>query len=199
MTLSFSGVTLKQAMGLIPAEDFIEWRMDAPPVPTSDILSANLRRLQVFDLTNSEAGKILLIDVLFAEVVPLYPPLKIWKGEPLVSGLASGVADYLFAPKRAFVSTPLLCVAEAKRDDFVQGRAQLVAEMVACRANNLGDSLSVDVYGIVSNGQDWQFYRLTPANAIYESEFYYLSDLPRLLGALDHVCAACAKNALSMN
>ncbi|MBC8137790.1 MAG: hypothetical protein H8F28_18065 [Fibrella sp.] len=195
MALSFSGATLKQAMDLIPAGDFIPWQLNVPPLPASDVLTASLQRIQVFDLKNSEAAKSLLIDLLFTEIAPLHPPLKIWKTEPLVSDVAAGVADYLFAPKKAFLVTPLLCVAEAKRDNFVQGEAQCVAEMVACRWINKRDDLSLDVYGIVSNGQEWVFYRLTAADEIFVTDTYSLRDLPELLGVLDQVCAACAKNA----
>jgi hypothetical protein len=195
MALLFSEMTLRQAMQLVPAEDLQRWQIDAPPLLPSSVLTANLLRLQVFDLTNSEAAKILLIDVLFAEIVPNQPLLKIWKSEPLESEIASGTVDYLIAPKRAYAATPLLCVAEAKRDDFVQGRAQCIAEMAACRWNNRRDGLDIPVYGIVSNGNDWQFYKLTPTNDVHETEMYSLRSLPELLGVLDYVCAECAKNA----
>ncbi len=194
MATNFSQLTLKQAMQLVPAEDVLRWQMEAPPLVPSDVLNANLLRLEVFDLTNSEAAKILLIDVLLAEVVPRHPPLKIWKSEPLESDLLVGVADYLIAPKRAYAATPLLCVAEAKRDNFVQGRAQCIAEMVACRWNNVRDGLEIALHGIVSNGNDWQFYKLTPTNDVYETTIYSLRALPELLGVLDYVCAECAKN-----
>ncbi len=194
MALNFSGLTLKQAMQLVPAEDLQPWKIEAGPFAPSDILNANLLRLEVFDLTNSEAAKILLIDVVFAEVVPHHAPLKIWKSELLESDLLVGIADYLIAPKRAYVATPLLCVAHAKRDDFVQGRAQCIAEMVACRWNNVRDGLEIVVHGIVSNGNDWQFYKLTPTSDVYETAIYSLRDLPELLGVLDYVCAECAKN-----
>ena len=104
-----------------------------------------------------------------------------------------GVADYLIAPKRAYLAYPLLCVTEAKRDDFEQGRTQCVAEMIACRDNNTRRNHATDVYGIVSNGQGWQFYKLTLANEVWETDLFVTSDLPRLLGALDYVCGECAK------
>jgi len=53
----------------------------------------------------------------------------------------------------------------------------------------------INIFGIVSNGQAWQFYKLTLAGEIFETDLYVTSDLPELLGALDYVCAECAKNA----
>ena len=37
--------------------------------------------------------------------------------------MLTGQVDYLVAPKRAYLSTPLLCVVEAKKDDLKQGLA----------------------------------------------------------------------------
>ena len=85
-------------------------------------------------------------------------------------------------------------VAKAKKDDFEQGAAQCVVEMVACRWSNLQENHSLDVYGIVSNGQGWQFYKLTVVGEVYESAQYGLEDLSGILGALDYVCGECAKN-----
>jgi hypothetical protein len=154
-----------------------------------------LRRLEAFDLKSSEQAKTLLIDALLAEIVPLYPRLKVWKAAALSTDTFTGIADYLMAPHRAYLETPLLCVAEAKKDDFEQGSAQCIAEMVACRWNNLQQAHKSDVYGIVSNGQTWQFYKLTMIGEIFESGLYTTSFLPEMLGALDYVCQECARNA----
>ena len=122
-------------------------------------LQVHLQRLESFDLQNSEAAKTLLIDALFAEIVPLHPKLKVWKSAPLETDTLTGIADYLIAPRRAYLATPLLCVTEAKRDDFERGRAQCLGEMYACIWNNRQRDQNVDVYGIVSNGQGWIFYK----------------------------------------
>lgn len=180
---------------MVPQENLTPWHFDAPPRPPSPFLMEALFRLRVFDLTNSEAAKILLIDALLAEIVPEHPGLKIWKAALLESETLTGVADYLIARDRAYLASPLLCAVEAKRDDFDQGRAQCLGEMVACAQNNLQEGYDLDVFGIVSNGQGWQFYKLTRAGEIFESVLYAASDLPRLLGILDDVCAACARMA----
>jgi hypothetical protein len=200
MKRTYSALTLQQAMQLIPAKRLTPWNLDVPPRPPSDILQANLRRLRVFDTAHTEAAKILLIDALLAEVVPDHPNLKVWKAMPLETDTLTGIADYLIAPDYAYLATPLLCVAEAKRDDFVQGRAQCLAEMVACRDNNRHEGHNLDaVFGIVSNGQGWQFYQLTQAGAVFESGLYSTDFLPQLLGALDLVCAECARQVLSLS
>ena len=134
------------------------------------------------------------MDNLFGEIVPNYPQLKVWKAAALETDTLRGVADYLITPKRVYIATPLLCVSEAKRDDFEQGRAQCVAEMAACVWKNRQKNHAPDIFGIVSNGQDWQFYKLTQNSQVYETQLYPMRNLPELLGALDAVIASCAQN-----
>lgn len=194
MKRKYSGLTLEEAMQLVPAERLTPWNLDAPPRAPSDTLREGLRRLESFDLVSSEAAKTLLIDELLQEIVPDYPRLKVWKAAPLETDTLTGTADYVIAPNRAYMATPLLCVAEAKRDDFEAGRAQCIAEMVACAWKNRQKNHDTDVYGIVSNGQGWVFYKLTLSGEVFETQVYTTQYLPQLLGALDRVCAECAKN-----
>ena len=138
---------------------------------------------------------------MLVEVVPRHPRLKVWKGKPLETDTLSGFADYLIAPKRAYIKIPLLCVVEAKgarwdtdgTDYFEGGEAQCVAEMVACRWKNRHGS-AIPIHGIVSNGDGWQFYCLTPQNTVLQSALFGLSTLPELLAALDFVGGECAKH-----
>jgi hypothetical protein len=66
--------------------------------------------------------------------------------------------------------------------------------MVACRWNNQQESQRIDIYGIVSNGQAWQFYKPALAREVLETELYGTEYIPAVLGALDYVCGECAKN-----
>jgi hypothetical protein len=189
----YSVIKLKDAMQLLGRETLTLWQPPSPPRPPSAILLENLRRLNSFDLRSTEQGKTLLIDALFAEIVPDHPNLKVWKAAALDTDTLTGVADYLIAPFRAYLETPLLCVTEAKRDDFERGQTQCLAEMYACAWNNQQAGQNVEVYGIVSNGQVWLFYQWGRGGDIYETEQYAISDLPRLLGVLDYVCGECAR------
>jgi hypothetical protein len=192
--LNYSSMTLEQAMQLIERDTLIAWQLNAPAHPPSSTLREILTRFESFDLQGSEPAKTLLIDALFVEIVPSHEKLKVWKEASLVTDTLTGYADYLIAPKKDYLTAPLLCVAEAKKDNFSKGRAQCVAEMYACRWNNAERNLNVDVYGIVSNGQVWQFYKLTQSGDAFVSSLYTVDDLEELLGVLDYICAECAKN-----
>ena len=68
------------------------------------------------------------LDDLFRESVPHHNNLKVWKAAPLETDTLKGIADYLITPKHAYIETPLLCVAEAKKDDFVKGAAHRLSQ-----------------------------------------------------------------------
>ena len=191
---NYSRFNLKDAMQLIPATEFVSWSFEYSLRVASENLLDNLSNLEAFDLKTSEAAKVLMMDLIFAEVVPSFDTLRIWKEVILSTDSLTGTADYLIAPKRAYLDTPLLCVAEAKRDNFERGAAQCIAEMVACAQNNEAQKRLSDVLGIVSNGQTWQFYKLTRSKDVFESGQFSISELPKLLGALEYICAECANN-----
>ena len=188
----FSSLTLGDAFDLFERENFTLWNIDAPPLPPSDILVANFKRLEGFDVETSEPAKELLIDALFGEIIVRYEQMKIWKAAPLSTDALNGCADYLVAPRRAFVRAPLLCAVEAKRDDFEQGAAQCLGEMYACQWLNAQENFGSDIYGIVSNGSNWQFYKTGASGDLYRSPPLLITNLPELLGALDAIFAACA-------
>ena len=191
---NYSAMTLEEAIQLIGRDTLTAWNLKTPPRPPSETLQEILRRLQYFDLKVSEPAKTLLIDALFVEIIPHHEKLKVWKEALLNTDTTTGFVDYLIAPNRAYLATPLLCVAEAKKDDFAKGQIQCLAEMAACRWSNQQRGLEIEVYGIVSNGQGWQFYKLTRAGEVFETDQYGMKYLSGVLGALDYVCGECAKN-----
>ena len=190
---SFSGLSAREAFTLVGRERLGAWAIDAPPRDPTPTLIENLRRLNSFVIMASEAGKKMLIDALLAEIVPLHADIRVWKDEPLESDTLIGSADYLIAPFRDYLSEPILCAVEAKRDDFEAGEIQCIAEMSACRQRNENAGLRTDVYGIVSNGQGWVFYRWDADDTAFErTALMSVDSLPRLLGAMNTLCAACA-------
>ncbi len=64
--------------------------------------------------------------------------------------------------------------------------------MYACRCKNEAAGLRTDVYGIVSNGQGWIFYRWRADDTEFcRTTLFGINTLSTLLSALDHICAAC--------
>jgi hypothetical protein len=199
---SFSKFKLDDAYRALKLQRLLPWEIVAESLMPSQMFQTFSQRLQEnFDLKRTEEGKKLIIDLLFMETIAPFPSLKIWKGGRLESDLATGEADYLITENIAYISTPMLCVVEAKKDDFEQGLAQCLMEMNACQWNNLkklqsSSSRTIDILGIVTNGEGWQFYKLTPDNQVYETQLYTLKNLPEVLGTLNFILALCSDNLL---
>jgi hypothetical protein len=101
-----------------------------------------------------------------------------------------GTPDY-FVSKRSelgktVLGKPLLLMTEAKKNDFDEGWAQCLAEMVAAQKLNGSD---LTIYGIVTDGQVWQFGKLEQNLYTYNEKLFTLDALAELLGALDFVYA----------
>ena len=129
-----------------------------------------------------------------------HPKLKLWShrpfaydnelyGEPdyLVTYLTDEVIDKL-------INTPLLAIAEAKKADFTHGWGQCLAEMIACqKINEAEDHKSIVVYGIVSTGLIWEFGKLDRDVFFKHPLSYSISQPDKVIGILDFVFTACAK------
>ncbi len=192
---NFSSFDLAGAFKELNLTRLIEWNIDAQPVAPSEFYFERLRRMQeAFDITASERGKEVLIDAICEEALVHHPQIKLWKGAAVQSDDLNGTVDYVAAPNRGYLDDPLLCIVEAKKDDFEQGLAQCLVEMKACQWRNDQVGNRVDIYGIVTNGTVWQFYKFARDGQVYETLPYALINLDRILGALNFVFAQCAKN-----
>jgi hypothetical protein len=191
----FSNFKKAEAFQLLNLIDLIPWEFSVSAIAPSAFFQEHLKRLnQQFDLESYEESKKLLIDALCSEAMEPLHQLKIWKGAQLEGEKAAGYVDYLVAERRRYLTTPMLCIIEAKKDDFEQGLAQCLVEMQACQWQNRKVDRDIDVLGIVTNGTSWQFYKLTPAGPLYESPPYSTGDTPMLLGRLRYIFELCEQN-----
>ena len=99
-----------------------------------------------------------------------------------------GTPDYFVSRRselgKTVLGKPLLMMIEAKKNDFDEGWAQCLAEMVA--AQKLNDN-QIPIYGIVTDGQVWQFGKLEDTIYTYNEKLFTLDALAELLGALDYI------------
>jgi hypothetical protein len=196
---NFSSFNKTTAFIQLNIDELISWSLPATPIPISNFFKERLDRLQRrFDLDTCEESKKLLIDAVCDEALENIDRLKIWKGANLESDTTCGIADYLIAERKGYLKRPFLCIIEAKRDDFDQGLAQCLVEMQACQWENqqvkqTSDPV-IDIFGIVTNGGTWQFYKLTPKGEVYGTSAYSIGDLELLLGRIHHVFYLCEQN-----
>ena len=99
-----------------------------------------------------------------------------------------GTPDYLFSytSKPNFLSRnmPLICVSEAKVDNFTMAWGQTLAEMVACQ------KLYPDmvIYGFASNGTSWEFAKLDNNIFTQDTNTYSIANqAEKIAGLLNYI------------
>ena len=135
----------------------------------------------------------------------LYPILKeVWKPYALIFSLWShktifydkkltGRPDYLISKRSPLghivFERPYIAVVEAKLDDFVGGWAQCALEMLAMQ--KLNQSPENPIFGIVANGDIWQFAQLQHTTFTEFEQKATLDNLPFLYGTLQFLMEKC--------
>ncbi len=190
----FSSFTYSEAFKYLGILELQRWNLAAEPVPLSDFFRQRLARLQRFDLDSLEVSKTLLIDAICEEGLEGCDRLKVWKGAYLEGETVCGNVDYLIAERRAYLEAPFACVIEAKKDNFEQGTAQCLVEMKACQWTNQQLGHDFTIYGIVTNGEGWKFYRLQNNGELSETLLHGIGDMTILLGLLRTFFQYCEQN-----
>ncbi len=137
----------------------------------------------------------------------IYPILKeIWKGyvnEFIVwshqllyyDEKLAGVPDYIIAKRsplgKIVFDQPYFIIVEAKKDNFDEGWGQCLAELVAVQ--KLNQPLEQVVYGVVSNGDNWEFGQLQGAEFTKNIKTYSIQLLEQLFAALNFIFIQCKK------
>ncbi len=191
---NFSSYTKTAAFKALNLTELIPWNIDAPPVQITAFFQQRLLRLQRFDLESYEESKKLLIDAICEEALEGVESLKVWKGAGLEGEKTNGNVDYLVAERKRYLERPFLCIVEAKKDDFEQGLAQCLVEMQACQWQNRKDDKNIDIFGVVTNGDAWRFYKLTTDGNVWETLLYGTGNLEVVLGLLRYVFQLCERN-----
>lgn len=95
-----------------------------------------------------------------------------------------GIPDFIIAPASEIGTVfqkPIICIAEAKKENFNEGWAQALAEMIA--AQRFNGTQEQDIFGIVTTGNFWQFGKLR--NNILTMEITSCSAVENLQNLLD--------------
>ncbi|MBW4445604.1 MAG: hypothetical protein KME38_01675 [Spirirestis rafaelensis WJT71-NPBG6] len=135
----------------------------------------------------------------------IYPVLKevwkqylnhfiLWSHQALTfDNKLSGFPEYILAKKsplgKVVFDKPYFILVEAKQDNFEAGWAQCLAEMIA--AQRLNGELQIIIFGIVSNGERWQFGKLDKEVFTRNATFYSIQEIDKLFAAVNYVFQQC--------
>ena len=105
----------------------------------------------------------------------------------------SGYPEYILAKRsplgKVVFDKPYCILVEAKQDNFEAGWAQCLAEMIA--AQRLNRELPITIFGIVSNGDRWQFGKLEVEVFTKDNTPYTIYELDKLFAAVNYVFQQC--------
>ncbi len=102
----------------------------------------------------------------------------------------NGECDFILSYHGAqdFISAPVFCITEAKKQDIEQGSIQCAAQLIGAKLLNEKEQESVDVlFGCSTSGETWRFIKYENNEITLDEDRYLLSELPILLGVLQTI------------
>jgi hypothetical protein len=120
--------------------------------------------------------------------------LTLWSHQSFnYSEKLSGYPEYIIARRsplgKVVFDKPYFILVEAKQDDFEGGWAQCLAEMIAARG--LNQEIKVTIFGIVSNGDRWQFGKLENNFFTKDNSPYSIYELDKLFAVVNYIFRQC--------
>jgi hypothetical protein len=182
----FSLERLKAAFGIraekVPLFDGIE------PLSIPPWLEGMIARGRQQVLSSEKArSEFIVVPILLASQELASRTIAIFSGQRLdvdpEHGLI-GECDYILAasPSIPELQAPLVTIVEAKKHDVEAGVWQCVAQMIGASIFNERSGLDHQtVFGCVTNGEAWQFLRLTGRTASIDSRRHYIDDVGGIL------------------
>jgi len=162
---------------LIPSDSFIEE------------LDFNLDNIDVFTSEASRCENVIypIIREVYKNYVDRY---TLWSHKSIsIDDKLTGTPDYLISTKselgKTVLGLPVLVVVEAKQNNFMEGWGQCAAELLAVQKINQNDESLV--YGVVTDGELWQFGRLQSNLFIKHKAGITITDLNKVFGAVGYL------------
>jgi hypothetical protein len=147
------------------------------------------------DVFSSEASRseVVISPILREVYKQYYTKYSFWIQKSITyDEVLCGTPDYIFSEKselgKTVLEKPIVIIAEAKRNDFEQGWGQCLAELVA--SQKINDDSERPVYGVVTDGNLWQFGKLEKDCFFKNTENFTVDKLSLLYGALNYVVQA---------
>jgi hypothetical protein len=161
-------------------------------------LIETLAKGRKFALTASseKAKSEFIIAPTLLEIEGHYPEqIAIYSGKNLEAERASGLygeCDFIIGKGTVstIISTPIIAMAESKRDNLENGLGQCAAQMYGAIIYNQNHGKQTEkVYGCVTTGDLWQFMKLEHKLLTIDRNVIYLNELDRILSCFSAIVA----------
>lgn len=167
---------------------------DLQSVPPSAWLLEALERGQELGFGSEKSRSERLVTPVLLELSSRnHHEFSIYSGMNLDIDEATGLkgeCDFIFSFSRIqdFVTAPIFCITEAKKQDLEQGTIQCAAQLIGARKLNESEGNSFEtLYGCSTTGVEWRFLKFEKNELVIDEKRYFMTDLPKLLGALQTV------------
>lgn len=117
----------------------------------------------------------------------------LFSGEKLDADAARGLTgecDFILTHSRPSLTltTPVMTIVEAKKQDFDWGTAQCVAQMVGAQIfNQKHEEPPLPIFGCVTTGEAWQFLKLEGSVILVDQARYYIDNVGQILGVFKNI------------
>ena len=165
------------------------------------VVSDNLQNEIDFNLETYKSNEFLACEILVSPVLravwrPYYREINYWSHQAITYDEdLSGTPDFMFTKLEGkqyqILSYPIVTTVEAKAENFVEGWAQCIVQMLACQ--KLNTNPNVVVFGIVTTGKFWEFGKLEADTATIHNFSYTINELPKLMTAIDYLLKEAKK------
>ena len=113
-----------------------------------------------------------------------------------------GECDFIFSFSRIqdFVTSPVFCITEAKKQDLEKGTIQAAAQLIgAKKLNELEENNFKTLYAASITGIEWRFLKYQNNEISIDRKRYLISDLSHLLGIIDYIIKETKKETDLIN
>jgi hypothetical protein len=183
------GATVKELQVIFTEDNFVK----QSTFPVSEYFQQDLEYVMREGVVNNSEFAICenLIYPILKEVWKAYSSkFTLWSHQMLTcDDILSGYPEYVLAKRsplgKVVFDKPYLLIVEAKQDNFDWGWGQCLAEMVA--AQRLNGESAIAIFGIVSNGINWEFGKLEGNTFLHHPAPYSIFELERLFGTVNYL------------
>lgn len=105
------------------------------------------------------------------------------------SGL-KGECDFIFSFSRIqdFVTAPVFCITEAKKQDLEQGTVQVSAQLIGAKKFNEMENTEMPIlYGASTTGVEWRFLKYENNEIVIDEKRYLITQIAQLLGVFEAI------------
>jgi len=182
-----------------------DWLNNVPAKKIPDSLSKEItliKRKYPYKISEAAICETIIFPLLKSVWFDYQDDLTIWSHKMIrYNNTFVAIPDYLIGKQSDLGETifglPLLmAVIEAKKDNFEWGWGQCSSEMYIIQQNNKNPNLPV--YGMVSNGDNWEFGILENNKLTVNPKGYTIDEIDQLYSVIHYIFKLCKQNALKI-